>query len=139
MPEETARLKTISDYEWASVAQYIVYVSACADLIEISSDAIYSFRIGQAGPASLARRKRRTRDCLARNMELIVEFVERNEGELLSDEQNVIRGMYRTQADGLAMVKEHAVRAEALVLAHQKPLPGSLEEELLGDENEFPF
>lgn len=140
MPEEAKKLKTISDYEWASVARYIVYVSACAGLIEISSDAIYSFRIGQSGPASLVRRKKRARDCLTKNMELISEFVARNDDELQDDERGVIRGMYRTQAEGWSTVEGHIAHAEAIVSMRQKSLlPGCFEGEFVEDEDDFPF
>lgn len=53
----SSKLPRISDFEWASVAQYIAWAEMYLGLAQISTSQIYSFRIGMGGMGPLEAKK----------------------------------------------------------------------------------
>jgi len=116
------KLLSISDFEWASAAQYIVYISTLADLRETVVGDVFSFRFGKGGAQGLLGKKLKTLSLLQGNRRKLERLVGEKEKELGRNEIAVIRGMWqgisrshevvRVQADTLKeMVEEERQRS----------------------------
>ncbi len=101
------RLHTISEFEWVSGARYIMYVSSVAGLGEVSSNAIFSFRVGAGGVLTLYKQKVATMNIIERNMDLLARFAGKDVDSFEDAELSIIRGLYRTWKDALDIVKSH--------------------------------
>lgn len=114
------QLKPLSAFEWASVSQYIVYVSSVAGLKELNSSDLISFPLARMGPMKLVARKVRALAALEGNKEQIERFVGRYEGELGDSEMSVLRSMYLQFKRSAEMVEEH-IRVACLYLDVEVP------------------
>ena len=101
------KLQPISAFEWASVAQYVVYISGAAGLKEVNSDHVLCLPLARIGPEKLLSRKMRVALVLKSNLRSLEGFVGRFEAELEVNEISVIRGMYRQFRDNLETVSGH--------------------------------
>ncbi len=101
------KLQPISAFEWASVAQYVVYINGAAGLKEVNSDHVLCLPLAKIGPEKLLARKMRVALVLKSNLRSIEGFVGRFEAELEANEISVIRGMYRQFRDNLETVAGH--------------------------------
>lgn len=130
-----AKLLSISHFEWASVAQYIVYVSAVANLVEIDDSCVHSFRLSVYGPGGLVKRKTKMLSILEGNIARLERFVATFKESLEPVELVVIRGIYRSHMDCVSIVKRH------IDIAKSQPIQASLftDTEEGEDEEEFPF
>lgn len=122
----------MSDFEWATVAQYLSYIEMATDMVQVSTDAIYSFRVGKRGFPALERKKRVTKAVLEENRRVLCIWVDQKRGELSVNELVVLRSMYNTITGAIAIVSEHQSRAAELArFAQSSAFPQSPEE----DEN----
>lgn len=101
------KLQPISAFEWASVAQYIIYISGAAGLKEVNSGDVLCLPLAKIGPEKLLSRKMRVALVLKSNLRSLEGFVGRFEDELEDNEISVIRGMYRQLRDNLETVSGH--------------------------------
>lgn len=101
------KLIPISAFEWASVAQYIVYISGAAGLQGINSSHVLCLPLAKMGPEKLLARKMRVDFVLKSNLKGLEVFVGRFKDELEPGEISVIRGMYRQFKDNLETVNGH--------------------------------
>lgn len=112
-------LMHISDFEWASVAQYLVYVAGMAGLKELGSERVNSFRLsGRAVERTIALKKG-TLVLLKENMRALERFVGAYEGEMSDGEKAVIREMYRQHASSVRTVERHLAIAKSFGKASQ--------------------
>ncbi len=101
------KLQPISAFEWASVAQYVVYISGAASLKEVNSEHVLCLPLAKIGPEKLLARKMRVALILKSNLRSLEGFVARFEDELEDNEISVIRGIYRQFRDNLETVDGH--------------------------------
>jgi len=101
------RLQPISAFEWASVTQYIVYISGVAELLEINSSHVERLPLATLGPAKLLSRKLKMSVVLKSNLRRLERFAERFKDELDKNELSVVRGMYRQYKNNLETVQRH--------------------------------
>lgn len=126
-------LKRVSDFEWASVGQYMAWLELNLKLHDINSNHVFSFPLATLGPLRLARRKSKTRTLLVDNMAKLERFVGSNKGELGEGELVVIRSVYRTLAQHAIMCREHEQQANRIgnLYAHSFDLLGETDEDEL--------
>lgn len=129
------KLRSLSDFEWASVAQYLVYVSSAADLVEFNTSDVYSFAIAMDGVKKVIRRKERILTLLEGNMKQLERFVGRHSDELGDDEKSVLRSLYVQYKGAVQIVREHLVVARECQEEQERGL------KLYGgrEEDEIPF
>lgn len=101
------KLLSLSDFEWASTARYIVYISSMANLKEINSNHVISFPLGKLGPDKLMRRKDRTLSVLKGNLSSIAAFVGEHQHELGDTELAVLRSVYLQYKSNIETVTAH--------------------------------
>lgn len=101
------RLKHLSDFEWASVAQYVVYISSIAGLAEVNSRYVVDFPLGRLGSDRLLKRKQRVLFLLESNMKRVERFVGEHRSELNDNERAVLRTMYMQYKSNAETVKGH--------------------------------
>jgi len=87
-------LLNLSDFEWASVARYIVYISSIANLKEVNTSHVHSFPLGRLGPKKLLKQKERILGVLEANKACIERFVGEHKGELDEGEMAILRTLY---------------------------------------------
>lgn len=104
---EREELKALCDFEWASVARYLIYVSEVAGLKEVSFNDVNSFLLARLGPEKLLKRKRRALAVLLGNIAALERFAGNYEGKVGSDELAVIRGIYIQYKNSVAIVERH--------------------------------
>ena len=105
MPDK--RLQPISAFGWASVAQYTVYISGVAGLLEVNSDHVSCLPLAKVGPTKLLARKLRMATILRSNLKGLEVFVEKHKDDLGLNEMSVIRGFYRQYKENLETVEGH--------------------------------
>lgn len=110
------KLMRVCDFEWASVCQYIVYLSNVAALDEIRMSGINDFPYATVGGMGLRRRKVKALSALKSNRSKLEAFVGVHRDSIEDVELAVIRGMYRQLVDGEKTVKNHLDRIERLLL-----------------------
>lgn len=113
MPNE--KLHPLSAFEWASVSQYIVYISSVAGLEEINSDRVVSFPMARIGPDSLIVRKEKTLKVLERNVSRLEKFAAFKSEELGPYELSVLRSLYIQYRNNISTVKDHLRTARIYV------------------------
>lgn len=101
------KLKGLSDFGWASVAQYLVLVSGYAQLHEINADHVYSFPLSKIGPDKLKARKVKTLSLVVDNKDRLELFVKQLRSELCDEEIVVIRSMYRQFTEWENILTKH--------------------------------
>jgi len=116
------KLQPISAFEWASVTQYIVYISGAAQLLEVNSDHVRCLRLSKKGANTLLSQKLRMSVILKTNLRRLEGFVERFRGQLESTELSVIRGMYRQLKDNLETVERHMKTIENFAKSSNKDM-----------------
>ncbi len=100
-------LKDLAEFEWASVAQYIVYISSVTQLEEIVSEHVVRFPLAGVGAEKLLLRKQRVLERLKGNKQKILRFAGEFEDELGENELSVLRTLYLQFKRGEEMVGEH--------------------------------
>lgn len=105
-------LKRIADFEWASVAKYLMYISAAMELKEISSQRVTSFPLTRLGPERVLKQKWSVEKLLEWNISAVERFVGSRKDELGKHELVVLRGLYIQHKCNLETVKEHIRSAE---------------------------
>jgi len=101
------KLLALSDFEWASVARYIMYISSMADLKEINSNHVVSFPLARVGPDKLLKQKECVLLVLEANKRGIERFVGEHRLELDKDELAVLRTLYMQYKASAEVVKGH--------------------------------
>lgn len=100
-------LQPLSAFEWASVAQYTVYINGAAGLQEVNSIHVLYLPLAKVTPQKLLARKMKVATALKSNLRSLEGFVGRFRDELEDVEMSVIRGMYRQFQDNLKTVEGH--------------------------------
>jgi len=125
---------SIAGCRWQDVAAVMARLEIRAELEQISSDAIVSFRVGRGGFARLKRRKELTKAKLEENLARICIYVGANRTSMTNDELEVARTLYRTIAASIECVGDHVDRAWELEQIEQRSLGRAKEL-----EDELPF
>jgi hypothetical protein len=107
-------VKSVSDYEWASSARWLVWFSDTCGLDAVSISKVYSFKIDQGGIDKLIRHKRLTLARVKSNKSKIEAAVGRMQDLLGEDEMVLARSVYRQYAVWERMLQEHVDRAKGL-------------------------
>ena len=98
---------SLADFEWASTARYIVYISSIANLEEINSNHVICFPLGRLGPDKLLKQKERTLMRLEANRARIERFVGDRQNQLDENELAVLRSLYVQYKGNIETVKGH--------------------------------
>lgn len=125
----SGRLLSLCDFEWASVATYIVYFSSVAGLAEVNSDHVISFPLGRLGPEMLLKRKERVLTVLEGNRASIERFVGDRRDDLSEDELAVIRTLYLQYKASIETVRGHIEIASVCLIDGQAGFSSSDEGE----------
>jgi len=131
---DVGQLKPLSAFEWASVSQYIIYISSVARLVEVNSNDVVSFPLAKIGPKKLAARKERVLALLKSNEKQIERFAGARKEELGDSEMSVLRSMYLQFKRSAETVEEH-LRIARLYEEVSGAELFSVEE----DEDDYPF
>lgn len=107
------KLLTISDFEWASVSRYLVYVSSVAGLVDVSSEHVHNFGLAKWGRSRLLAQKQRVLVIMTSNQKKLENFVGSRRDELREEEISVIRSIYVQTKRNIDTVKEHILIAES--------------------------
>lgn len=129
------KFRPLSDFEWASVARYIIYVSSAAGLKEINSSHVTSFSMGRLGPEVVLKQKLRVLALLKENQESIESFAGEYKDELDAAEMSVLRSLYLQYKNDIETVQAHVVFARGCI-SDIKAIRFALGEE---EEGDFPF
>jgi len=97
----------LSDFEWASAAKYIIYISTAAGLKEINSNHVISFPLGRIGPDRLLKQKERVLVLLEANKRSIERFAGEHKQDLGEKELAILRSLYFQYKANAETVKEH--------------------------------
>ncbi len=100
-------LKFLADFEWASAARYIVYITRAAGLSEINSNHVISFPLARIGPDRLLKQKKRVLSVLKGNKAGIERFVGAYRAELNASELTILRSLYLQYKDNEETVRGH--------------------------------
>ncbi len=103
----SSELLSLSDFEWASAARYIVYISSIANLKEINSNHVISFPLGRLGPDKLLKQKENVLVSLEANRASIERFVGAHKDELDEDEMAILRTLYLQYKGNAETVRGH--------------------------------
>lgn len=101
------KLLSLADFEWASAARYLVYISSVANLKEINSNHVISFPLGRLGPDKLLKQKERVLFLLEGNKSAIESFVGEHRNELVPNELVALRSLYVQYKGSIETVKSH--------------------------------
>lgn len=131
----TNPLVSISSFQWASVAQYMVYISGAAGLYEINTDHVYCFPLARLGSERLVNQKRKVLGLLRSNIQSLEQFAGCHKDDLEETEMSVIRGLYRQTKMWIELVEGHISTAEVYRTTERvnSLFDGG------GTEDEFPF
>lgn len=103
----TVQYKGLASFEWASVAQYLVYVSSASGMSEINFSHVISFPYAKLGGQSLKKRKVRLLALLRENMRCLQVFAGRLKDDLTPEELGVLRSLYKTYKLHCETVEKH--------------------------------
>lgn len=131
-PVSSKKLLNLCDFEWASTARYIIYISSIANLKEINSDHVICFPLGRIGPEKLLKQKVRALAVLEGNKANIEKFVGEHKGDLGSDEMAVLRSLYLQYKGNEEIVNNHIAVIGTVVAEIELGILQSKEEE--GDD-----
>lgn len=101
------KLRRLSEFEWASVARYILYIEGAAGLVEINSNHVNCLGLRRLGLDKLLKQKDRTLKLLLGNKEKLEAFVGRYSPELGDDERAVLRTIYIQYQRSVSTVRDH--------------------------------
>lgn len=104
----------LSDFEWASAARYVVWLSQDADLREIASDRINSFPLARLGATKLQGRKLNTLAELEGNLLCLERWAGKHKPDMNEYEIVIVRAMYRDIKRAIQIVKEHLTALESV-------------------------
>lgn len=110
------KLLSLVDFEWASVARYIHYISSITGLKEINSNHVISFPLGRLGPHKLLKQKERVLLVLEENKRLVERFVGEHRDHLSDKELAVLRTLYMQYRSNVEMVEGHIDTIENCVV-----------------------
>jgi len=121
------KVLSLSDFEWASAARYIIYVSAVAGLQEISSNSVVSFPLGRIGPDKLLKQKERTFIALEANKRAVERFVGEHNRDLGEKEMAILRSLYLQYKSNAETVRNHIRAVGECMVAIELGILGSKE------------
>ncbi len=101
------KVLSLSDFEWASAARYVMYISGVAGLKEINSNHVNSFPLGRLGPDKLLKQKECVLFVLEGNKSKIERFVGEYRNDLGREELAVLRSLYMQYKDNAEVVRGH--------------------------------
>lgn len=101
------KLLSLADFEWASAARYIIYISSVANLKEINSNHVVSFPLAKMGPEKLLSQKEAVLLALEGNKSSIERFVGEHRGDLAAEELAVLRSLYMQYKGNVEIVRGH--------------------------------
>jgi hypothetical protein len=130
------KLMRVCDFEWASVCQYMIYLSAMAELKEINFSGVTSFPYVTVGGEGLKSRKQRTLRLLEFNRTRLEVFVAERKDSIEDVELAVIRGMYRQLVESEKTVQGHLGTIERLMVRECQAMDLGREGE---NKDELPF
>ena len=128
------KLIPISSFQWASVAQYMVYISGAAGLYEINTDHVICFPLVRLGAERLLNQKRKVLRLLNSNLQALERFAGAHKDDLEETEMSVIRGLYRQTKMWVELVEDHVKTAETYKITE---CTNSLFDQ--GGDDDFPF
>ncbi len=102
-----SKLLLLSDFEWASTARYIVYISSIARLKEINCNHVVSFPLGRLSPEKLLKQKGSVLFDLEANKTKIERFVGEHKADLDVNELAVLRSLYFQYKNNAETVRGH--------------------------------
>ncbi len=102
-----SKLLTLSDFEWASAANYIIYISLVAGLREINSNHVISFPLARLGPEKVLKQKKRVLALLEENKANVERFAGEHRGDLGSNELAILRTLYLQYKGNIETVTDH--------------------------------
>lgn len=109
------KFKTMADLSFLSVPAFLHYVEGAAGLEEVSTHAIFSFRITSKGVTELVKRKKSLLFKLKVNNEKLSRWVVGANYQKDSSEMVILRSLYLTTRASIEMVEGHIETAERLV------------------------
>lgn len=101
------KLLTLSDFDWASAANYIIYISRVAGLREINSNHVISFPLARLGPEKVLKQKRRVLALLEENKASVERFAGEHKGDLGRKELAILRTLYLQYKASIETVTDH--------------------------------
>lgn len=101
------KLLKLADFEWASAARYIIYISSIANLKEINSNHVISFPLARMGPGKLLKQKESVLVALEGNKSSIERFVGEHKADLDPEELAVLRSLYMQYKGNAEIVRGH--------------------------------
>lgn len=101
------KLLSLSDFEWASAARYIMYISTVAGLAEINVNRVNSFPLGMLGPDKLLKQKRAVLAALEGNKSRVERFAGERRKSLGKEELSVLRTLYMQYKGSAEVVRQH--------------------------------
>ncbi len=110
------KMKHVRDFEYASVACYIVWLEFNLGLKDFNHDHVNSCALGRVSPARIVKRKRKLIALMLGNMKKLEVFAGKYEGELEDGEMVVLRSMYRQLKTSIETCNDH-IRTAKLVAA----------------------
>lgn len=127
-------LLSLSSFEWASVSQYIIYISSVAGLTEVNTNEVICFPLARFGPHKMIARKEKVLAVLRENRAKLERFAARKQQELGEEEMSVLRSIYRQFSGSIDTVEGHLIVAKA----YQDELDvGLFNEEIGGGDDEL--
>lgn len=127
----------LSEFEWGSGGRWLQWLEGAADLRPVSSDRVYSFKIGGGGLERLRWAKARILGAIEGNMVQLERFALVRKDELTADELSILRSVYGQYVLWRNIVTEHI---EACDLYERYGIAGfwdQVSDE--GEEDEIPF
>ncbi len=128
----------MADVEFSSISSFLENVEIRAELKQVSTAAIFSFRIPKGGIEKLIDSKQRLCSILVENNKRLSIWVEAQSVRPSSLEIVVLRSMYVTNKNAIELVESHIDRAKALRRMYDSIDQLSLDiEEEVADEPPF--
>lgn len=128
----------MADIEFSSISSFLQSVEARAELKQVSTSAIFSFRVPKSGIGTLIKQKQLLLWKLVENNSKLSIWVEGQRKDLDALELVVLRSMYVTTKNSIELVESHIERAKRLesMYADMEQLSLDVVE---GEEDEPPF
>jgi hypothetical protein len=128
------KLLSLSDFEWASAARYIVYISSIANLKEVVSNRVVSFPLGRVGPEKLLKQKGDVLLALEGNKSNIERFVGEHKDDLEEEELAVLRTLYLQYKSSAEVVRGHIAIIQTCIVESQLAI---LQSQEVGSDDEL--
>ena len=129
---------TMADLDAVSVAPFLRYVETSARLIEVSGEAIFSFRIPSLGLKSLLRRKKTLLCILTNNNRNLCAWMESQDYAKDSTELVLLRSLYVTTRTSIETTRSHIETVKRMMQVEQHHADFGLRPDS-GAQDELPF